>query len=171
MFGPGKAKDYMKKLNKNMAQPIPPLKQLGPTIETLLQEGVLFTDKQYQQLHPGQSLVKGWTLPDFWEQTTWPRDSNGINVRFGLPVVDEDEDELEDEEEEDYMVSAPPLRRTQKQYMETAPPMDADNDSGLSEDPESPPNPYVQNVVGVRGLQREIVDTKRDGVVFLSARW
>ena len=33
--------------------------------------------------------MRTWTLPEFWELTSWPFDSDRANVRFGFPVTDE----------------------------------------------------------------------------------
>ena len=53
-------------------------------------------------------LVREWSLKDFWEYTSWPRDSDGTgDTRYGLPVSETDDFDLvyaiskaEDEEDE-----------------------------------------------------------------------
>lgn len=40
-------------------------------------------------------FVREWSLKDFWEFTSWPRDANGEgNTRYGLPVLDTEDFDL-----------------------------------------------------------------------------
>lgn len=154
VFGRNEVKEYQSNIiksitssKKSMLQKEVTIPQnFGPmTLQKLLDGGVIYpaskkNDERY--------LIRGWSLKDFWEFMSWPRDSNGsINSRYGLPVIDEFESVF-------YNI----------------------NDSTEEEEPvkeEKPPkvstNPYVMEVVGVEGLQNDIVSQKRTGVLFLSA--
>jgi hypothetical protein len=146
-----------------------------------LQAGVVAPDsdkKGSSGTKDGGILVRDWSLPDYWELVTWPRDSaGGANVRYGFPVPDDlslvfedgadgsensnyvaaDKDDNDSTEVED-MISAPPLRggRTEEETMQP------------SETPEGS-NPYILNVVGVQGLQKHVIESERDCLLFLSA--
>ena len=101
-------------------------------------------------------------MQDFWEQLSWPRDSESGNVRFGFLVV-EDLDSLveeEDEEEEGRMISAPPKLVAGTVVPKIAP----DEFAGKH-------NPYVMDIKGLKDLNRQILDPKKDCVLFLSTAY
>jgi thiol-disulfide isomerase/thioredoxin len=105
-------------------------------------------------------LMRGWSLKDFWELTSWPRDSAGAgDTRYGLPVL-EDVDTIIQER----MVSEPPpfskkrFEEEEKKVREKQAKADAEN-------------PYVMTVRGVEGLQRDIIAAEKDCLLFLSAPW
>ena len=59
-------------------------------------------------MHQKSEAIRGWTLADFWEQTSWPRDSSGTsNTRYGLPVRDDPYEETDAR----FLVSESPFRR------------------------------------------------------------
>jgi hypothetical protein len=175
MFGPGKADDYAKKLDAGSfltspdVQPMPPLADLGWTMQSLLDNGIVFTEQQRKKMYSkSNKSVKGWSLSDFWEQSTWPRDSNGgANTRFGLPT--KDDPDLDD----DYMILEAPLRRLDnRKYV----PDDDMEDEDLKTSPlaaaaAAQKNPYVQDVIGVRGLEEDVMAQKKDCLMFLSAKF
>ena len=168
MFGPGKADEYAKKLEAPSflsspdVQPMPPLADLGCTVQSLLDNGIVFTEQQRKKMYSKSNVVKGWSLADFWEQSTWPRDSNGgANTRFGLPTKEDP-----DLEDEDLLLEAPLRRLDNRKYVPDV----------VEEDPipgKAPvqKNPYVQDVIGVRALQEDVMDQKMDGLIFLSAKF
>jgi thiol-disulfide isomerase/thioredoxin len=141
---------------------------LGSTVESLLNAGVIFPSRARDNLHQKSKSIRGWTLGDFWEQSTWPRDSSGsAQIRFGLPVV---EDPNLDEEP---LLAEPPSRRvgaTKSLYEQF--------DFGAKEDylEEAPPppvqeNPFVFQVAGVQGVRTEIMEEELDCILFLSAKF
>ncbi|KAG7348402.1 thioredoxin [Nitzschia inconspicua] len=183
--GPGKAEQYCEKignlsiLRKNKdSRLLPPPKSLGNTIETLLKAGTIFTEKQRRKLCSKKSnAIRGWSLADFWEATSWPRDASGTGtIRFGLPVRD---DPTEEDVEVEFMISESPYRQEQARAVSTDSDYDDIGDFGLKEAKKSASsqnrafqnNPYVLNVLGVDGLQSEIVDTKMDCIMFMSAKF
>jgi thiol-disulfide isomerase/thioredoxin len=177
--GPGMADKYSQDVgsisfqsNSRECRAFQPPSGIGKTLEILFQKGVVFTDKQRKKLCSKKSdAVRGWTLADFWEQTSWPRDSSGTgSLRFGLPA----REELLEEMDTEFMVSESPFRQ---QLMST----DAgDVDDGYdliggsdrsSSSQAIQDNPFVLNVVGVNGVDREIVKAEKDCIMFLSARF
>jgi thiol-disulfide isomerase/thioredoxin len=181
--GPGKTDEYSNKVgnlsflmsNQRDCQSIPPPSTLGKTLEKLMENGIIFTDKQRRKYCSKKSdALRGWSLSDFWEMTSWPRDSAGTGtVRYGLPV----RDDISDDDGE-FMLLESPYR---KQQTAIQPEEEYDEigqfDGKPSKESSSPRNraiqnnPYVLNVLGVEGLQSEIVETKSDSVVFMSAKF
>jgi hypothetical protein len=124
---------------------------------------VIFSEQQRKKVQQKSNIVRGWSLGDFWEQTSWPKDSAGTgSVRYGLPVV---EDRDLDEEP---LLSAAPGRpqRLDKTYEE----FDPDGKVKPAPTPDQE-NPFVRNVAGVSGMQDEIMDASKDSILFLSARF
>ena len=153
IFGPNKANEYMRRMLERTDIPhfVPP-KGLGATVETLLEKGICF---QYPDGNPKQRYIRGWDLKVYWEATTWPRDSaGGANIRFGFPVPD-DLDGIE----ERFMINEPPARQ--------APVLVQDSDA--TEEAEREARSFLVDVVGVSGLQSQIIDPELDCVLFLSA--
>lgn len=174
MFGPGKADDYAKRFEAASfwtspdVQPMPPLTDLGQTMQSLLENDIVFSEQQRKKLYAKSSkLVKGWSLADFWEQSTWPRDSNGgANTRFGLPT--KDDPNLEDDD----MLLEAPLRRLDNRKFVPDNMMEEEEDaSSKTKTAAAPKNPYVQDVIGVRGLEDDIMAQKKDCLIFLSAKF
>ncbi len=174
--GPRQADEYAKQVGQqsfhssnNDCQPILPWSNLGVTVDALLRSGVIFPSKTRDSLHKVSKSVRGWNLGDYWEQSTWPRDSSGSSqIRFGLPVV---EDPNLDEEP---LISEPPYRGTttlrktsysefdfgaKEDYLEDAPPLPIQD------------NPFVYEVAGVQGVRTEIIEEQLDCILFLSAKF
>lgn len=170
-FGPGKVKnhlkDILKQLDKQPAtfQSIVPPPSFGQTVETLLQKGIVYRNNK-DFLNQNNLLLRGWSLKDFMEVSMWPTDSSGGGsrmVRFGLPVL-EDEEEDESLGDEFTMISAPP--KTAKTEFIAQEAWDKEIQEGEDKDLQ---NPNVKKIVGEQGLYDEIVKEKRDCVLFLSA--
>jgi hypothetical protein len=146
IFGPGKAQKHTDSMRVSLQQHgFAPPKWFGTTLQDLLAKNVLYTGKLLQQ-NKNKVWARGWSLSEYWETATWPRDSSGINVRYGLPVLDEDDfqeeaETVEEEEEEDVSTT-----------------VDSDN-------------PYVLEIIGVNGLQKEIIDAQQDCVLYLTANF
>jgi thiol-disulfide isomerase/thioredoxin len=164
--GPGRADEYLKRLSNPSflgnpdCQNISPPKDFGTTMTMIFEAGIVFSEKQRKKLHQKSDIVKGWSLSDFWEHTTWPRDSNGNgNTRFGLPV-------LEDRDPEDEpLISDNPRQFPRREFEESEP-----SDMKIAPQP-AQNNPYVLNVAGVYGMTTEIVDKELDSIMYLSAKF
>jgi len=173
--GPGKADDYAKNAansgfdKEEDSRQIPPPKDIGNSITALLENGVLFTQAERKKLYSKSEIVRGWTLGDFWEKTRWPRDASGsLDVRFGLPVISFDEEEeaeqaellarLDDAPSSSFEILAAKKRQLRDDTFEEAP-QPIQN------------NPHVFHINGVSGLNLVIRDTKKDCILFLSARF
>ena len=186
MFGPGKVDEYIKRLENPTfvhgpdCQPILPPTHVGKTIQTLLEKGILFTSNQRKKWSPKSDIVRGWNMADFWEQTTWPRDSSGGgNTRFGFPVKESFEDL---EAMGAVRVLAPPSKRPlQRQYVPSTPLIDREPSTSSPTSPEEvgehqqlptqQKNPFVKDIAGVRGMQQDIMNAQLDCLLFLSAKF
>lgn len=165
--GPGHCDKYLQNvsrqsfLNSPDCQPVFPPGKVGYTVESMLKNGVIFSEAQRKKMLKKTDCVRGWTLNDFWEQTRWPRDSSGSGVRYGLPVVEEPDPDLEP------MISEPPSRMLNYQYVESV--------SAQESEPQPPTpvqdNPYVVPIVSVSGMKSEIEDTGIHCIMFLSAKF
>lgn len=155
LFGPGAAKNYLSQLlqattgGKENNWLIPP-PGLGGTVSALLNSGItLSVDGKLD----GGMFASGWSLPAFWESTTWPRDTEGGGGRFGMPVIRDlldyydvmdDNDNFEEDSIKEIVAAS-------------------SNDNFDDE------NPFVRTVVGVTGLQQRIMMPQEDCLLFLSA--
>jgi len=147
LFGPGKVKEHLQRISKNSARAtsIRPPNGFGKTVQTLLENGITLSWKS-----DGEGIIRSWSVPQFWELASWPRDAAGSNVRFGLPVVDDLDtisNELEMFEEGEREKEKEELQQVEK----------------------SNSNPFVEEISGVNGLAQNIVDEKRNALLFLSA--
>ena len=182
--GPGKTDKYSQKVGNlsflaqsRDSQPLPPPKSIGNTLEKLLGNGVLFPENKRRKIAAKKSsAIRGWTLGDFWESTSWPRDSSGTGtVRYGLPV----REDLSDTEEDEFVISEAPYRPEQARAVTRDHDIDEIGDFGLKEAKKSSStqnraiqnNPYVLNVLGVEGLRSEIVENEMDAIMFMSAKF
>ena len=178
LFGPGKANTHVKAMESMSLQKcwnLVPSAGFGPTtLQTLLDNNVLFPAKGGKAAASSSSaavVARGWDMKDFWEETSWPRDSSGTGVRYGLPVLDDDEED--DEEDDDYMDS---FQRKQMQIRSTSLRTRIGSEGGMDDDEvqkqtemdES--NPYVTKIIGVDGLASNILSRRRSSVIFVSMR-
>jgi len=147
--------------NKNSMRSIVPPKQFGAlTLQKLLDGGVIFKNKKKS------AWIQSWSLKDFWEYTSWPRDSTaGANVRYGLPIVEE-LDVVVDENgaprsssKKEEMISAPSKRIP---GATPAPPKD---------EFEGQKNPYILGIEGLDELENVILSQEKDCILFLSASY
>ena len=154
LFGPNAVNQYMFKVQERNDLPqFKPPSGLGTTVETLIKQGIFFN---YPEGNPGKVYIRGWTLKQYWEAMTWPRDSaGGANIRFGFPIP-EDLDGIE----ERFMINEPPSRQA-------ATLVDIDVEANEAKEDEA--SPFLVKVVGIKGLQSEIIEPRRNCLLFLSA--
>lgn len=178
LFGPRKAEDHVKSLAQQLDEArvisprpfryaSPPPVGLGFTVQNLLERGVVFPNTA-NKVGTAKSSVyaRGWSLSDFWEFTTWPRDTTG-DVRYGLPVLTEAEFGLM----RTVAVQAAYSVRRPKADESIEPQADVeDSDEGSGGDIVSA-NPFVTDIGSIEELQRIIVSSQRDCVLFLSATY
>ena len=162
LFGPGKANAHVKSMESisstKKCMNIIPSSGFGPsTLQVLLENNILFSSSKNANK---DVAVRGWELKDFWEETSWPRDSSGTGVRYGLPVVEEKDDD-ENLEEELMQLQ----RRTR---LGTEGGMDDKEVQKQSKVDDF--NPFVTQIVGVDGLADNIISRQRDSVVFVAMR-
>jgi thiol-disulfide isomerase/thioredoxin len=178
LWGPAKAKDHVNQLQNRARQATAAYFDspvgLGCTVQTLLEQGRLLSPpKEFKAATTADSVfVRGWSLKDFWEYTTWPRDAVS-NVRFGFPgpernmydYGDDEDDEnngiydVYNENGERSMISAPPMnpQDLRPEMFQTA-----------GEDDDDANNPYIVQISSVKGLQKLVAD-EMTCVLFLSA--
>lgn len=173
--GPRKAEGYSEKVGdpaflrkSHESQSIFPPRDIGSTLETLMKNNVILTEKQRSKACSKKSdAIRGWSLSDFWEQISWPRDSSGSGAtRFGLPVR---EDPFEIEEEDEFLYSKALYDGLDDDFddiddfdlLSSSNPKDRANQS----------NPFVSNIMDIDGFQSDIVDTEKNCIVFMSAKF
>ncbi len=160
LFGPGKANSYVKSIesiSSNRCLNLIPSPGFGSsTLQVLLNNNVLFATKGTKH-----TAVRGWDLKDFWEETSWPRDSSGAGVRFGLPVPEED-DLDESFRMEQLQLQSRRIRVGSEGGMDEK---EVQAQSAVDEE-----NPYVAQIVGVEGLAEKITSKRRSCVVFVAMR-
>jgi thiol-disulfide isomerase/thioredoxin len=150
LFGPGKVKDHIRQVPQQKFTAIIPPPNFGRTVETLLAKGITHTWNL-----EGKELMRSWSIPKFWELTSWPRDSDGAsNVRFGFPVADnldsmfDFNDDGDDDEDDDEL------------------------SSDLTEATASSTNPFVTEISSIQDLSRTMMkQSDKDFLLFLSAKY
>eukprot|EP00581_Thalassiosira_minuscula_P012331 CAMPEP_0183720938 /NCGR_PEP_ID=MMETSP0737-20130205/13417_1 /TAXON_ID=385413 /ORGANISM="Thalassiosira miniscula, Strain CCMP1093" /LENGTH=575 /DNA_ID=CAMNT_0025950893 /DNA_START=98 /DNA_END=1825 /DNA_ORIENTATION=- len=160
-FGPGKANSHVKSmesLSPKQCTPLVPSREFGPsTLHILLENNVLFSTKNNKP-----TAVRGWTMKEFWEETSWPRDSSGTGVRFGLPVVEEEDlDEVFRREQFE-------LQNNRGTRLGSEGGMDQKEVTVQSKIDNN--NPYVTQIVGVEGLAENVISKQKNCVVFVAMR-
>jgi len=155
IWGRVKANNYAKNVEQRVKSSqltpctssfLPPRHFGKKTLQTLLDAGIIYKGGGKSS----EVFMFGWNMGDFWELVSWPRDAEGGNVRFGLPVV-ADLDELMDE--------TPKLSSVEK----------------ISEIPRGDfveeRNPFVVDVTDLKDLNDKILHPKKDCILFLSAAY
>jgi len=132
---------------------VSPKKFGSGTVEPLLHKGILSPSESKRS----DVSFRGWSLEDYWEHISWPRDSVDGVTRFGLPVVEDLEflnQELADEE----MIKAAQARSEESE----SPP-------SSTHEEENGKNPFVHDIHGFEGLQKDILFPGKDCILFLTA--
>jgi thiol-disulfide isomerase/thioredoxin len=157
IFGPGKANAHIKSLESIDTQkctPLVPSGDFGQTLQVLLGNKIIYPSKSSKP-----TVTRGWSLKEYWEETSWPRDSNGSGVRYGMPTVEEEDlDELFRRER--IMLS----RRM------AAVDQDEEEEEGRAVAVKVEENPYVKQITGTRGLSEEVIMQRKNAVVFVAMR-
>lgn len=170
--GPGKADGYTKRVSEPGfvtnpdCQSIPPPVDIGSSMERLLKKGVIFSEQQRKKFYAKSDIVRGWSLADFWENTRWPRDASGADVRFGLPTIDDDDEDVP-------LLSEPPPKNFERIAVGRLLRKESLSDVDDGEEAPTPvqENPHVYQISGVSGLKSEIIDQNKDSILFLSAKF
>lgn len=166
LFGPGKANTHVKAMESislERCRNLVPSAGFGPsTLHSLFENNILFPAKGNGV--KSSVVARGWDMKDFWEETSWPRDSSGTGVRYGLPVLDEDED-VDEASQLEQMQSRSTNVRTR-----------IGGEGGMDDEEVQlqteidDQNPHVTKIVGVDGLASNILSRRRSSVVFVSMR-
>ena len=161
LFGPGKANAHVKAMESvSLAKCTSLVPSLGfgtSTLQTLLNSNVIFSSKNNKPI-----VARGWTMRDFWEETSWPRDSSGTGIRYGFPVVEEEDlDEIFRKEQE---------RMQQRTRVGSTEGGGMDDDETSKQLLIDQKNPYVTQIIGVDGLAQEVISKQKDCVIFVAMR-
>lgn len=182
LSGSGRAKEHLQKLSGSQLPQPPAPRHLGTTIQSLLEAGITWPVNKIPistvKQEGFEATVRGWTVGDYWESSTWPRDIEA-NARFGFPTTKFSvwmEEKQDEEEGEMVMRDTSPLLnmlREQKNdpLRDNTPRTKKPQSEALAaakERQEQNPHKILQ-FQGVRGLQDYIVDAELSGCVFLSA--
>jgi len=148
IFGRNKADKHIKSAESSSTTArhiVPPTRFGSLTLQRLLDGGIIFKNKKKDV------WIQSWSLKDFWEYTSWPRDTSGnSSVRFGLPVVEESNISPDISE---------PLRPV------------SDSPTLLADEYKEKKNPYVLAIKGLDELESKILSKERNCILFLSASW
>jgi len=157
IFGPGKANAHVKSLeNLNPQKCIPLIPSSGfgkMTLQVLLDNKIIYPSRSNKAI-----VTRGWSMKDFWEETSWPRDSNGSGVRFGMPVIDEEDLDAVFRREQLSM-------QRRSRFVEKE-----ENDGQPAVQAKVEENPFVTQIVGTEDLADIIIDQRKDSVVFVAMR-
>ena len=170
LWGPGKAKEYLKSLDskvRNAASSTLPVTGLGALVEELLQAKLVAPVSSLETVASADrstTWVRGWSLKGTWEANTWPSNTDG--TRYGFPTLDDDDDDEFDE----YIVRRENLPSRVKSRSETAvQDQEAKRVGTRSQMQPSSTSPYVMSVYGTEGLEKDIVEPELDCILFMSA--
>ena len=189
IFGPGKVNSYVKSTtsntsksnsnnnNSNKCLNLIPSPGFGPsTLQVLLENNVIYSNNKNKE----SISIRKWEIQDFWEETSWPRDNSGTGIRYGLPVLsdedDDDDDDDEDELDESFRNIDQPLSWAVKQQRQQKLGTRVGSVGGMDEQEVQRQtivdntNPYVTQIVGIDGLATNIIYPRRNSVVFVAMR-
>ena len=145
----------------------------------LLESGNVFFD---EKIKTGSVNIRGSDARDLLESTTWPRDSEGVNVRYGFPPVigfeddedyDEDYDEDFDEDDDEDYSGDEDERNDGTEYFGGEEDEDT-KEIGEEQDRMTKLKTSAAQVRSITKLQEvssEIMETESNAVLFLSAPW
>jgi len=160
-FGPSSVKTHLQLLaaggqtSSSSSSTILPPKNFGTTVQTLFDNDITYSwnknnfNWNKENKKDDAIFLRTWTLSEFWELASWPRDASGSNIRFGFPAV------------EDLNTIANEL-----EYLE-----EDEQEEEESITTTSQKNPFVMDINGVNGLVHDIIETEQTALLFLSAPW
>ena len=160
LLGPTKASNYINKLvqqdettmsDNTILWHAPPPDGLGACVQRLLDAGLILDNKAMTSKinsnnkndTSSATRIQGWSLADYWQSVTWPRDASYANVRFGLPTPpDGMQDDYGDDEDDDVDIT-----KSDRQA-----------------------NPYIFTITnGLEGLDKTVVQPRQTCIIFLTA--
>ena len=173
IFGPGKAKKYENalknvltdgKLKSALTEIVPPPDYASRVLAPLFESNFLYkTPGTFQATK--DMIIRTWSVKDFWECSTWPREVEGAFTRFGLPEgrsVEQVYDENEEEDDEDVTEELSKEITSSKTKSKQKPAPKGTDSSTRN-------NPFILDIDGVDDLESTIMNQKQDALIFLSA--
>lgn len=171
LWGPGKAKEYLKSLSgkaKTAPTATLPVAGWGTLVEQLLQAGLVAPSLHTVDQTKGSTIwIRGWSLKNTWEANTWPSNTDG--TRFGFPELEDDEDD-EDEEDDFVVVNTENLpSRVQPRSESARQQQESNRASTVSRAQPSSVSPFIKSVYGPEGLEEDVIKPELDCILFMSA--
>jgi len=180
---------------KGVIPSVPPPRNFGATMQSLLDKNVIYPAGSNEVGSQGDksTFVRGWSLSDLTELKTWPRASEGAG-RFGFPVIDLNAPRIrpvkeakkgiahdvekvvaEDANKDDtYEEESPTSELTSSEsMMETT--VNATSTRQIkvtkSSSKKVSSNPYVTTISSASELNQNIVEARRNCILFLTASY
>jgi len=182
---------------KGVIPSVPPPRNFGATVQSLLNQNVIYPAGSNEVGNQGNksTFVRGWSLSDFSETKTWPRASEGAG-RFGFPVIDLKAPRIravvkEMKEDNTHVIqgeraaaaptkndavvanehsSTAELLTSSESMMETTVNATSTRQIKVTTN-KSTTNPYVTTIHSASELNQNIVEARRNCILFLTASY
>jgi len=181
--------------SKGVIPSVPPPKNFGVTMQSLLDKNVIFPAGSNEVGSQGDksTFVRGWSLSDLTELKTWPRASEGAG-RFGFPVIDLNAPRIRPVKETKKVI-APAVEKIVAEdankdnaYEEESPTSELTSSESMMEttvnatstrqikvtkssSKKVSSNPYVTTISSASELNQNIVEARRNCILFLTASY
>ena len=161
LFGPGKANDYIAAMGRAVSSKTNKICDIIPPSDFASRILIPLLERKITYKQPGsfeatkEILLRGWSLKDFWEFSTWPHEEKGaFNTfdRYGLPAGDAIERIFSDK------VNS--ILLNEEEELTKQEPENVSKEKG---------NPFILDIEGVSDLENTVMLENRDAVIFLSA--
>jgi len=154
-----------------LEQIAPPESLSSLTLQKLLDGEIVFPlkiDRGGLLSGSGERIaMRGWSIGNFMEQTSWPRDADsGTNTRFGLPSIDDvDMDAVYKEDDDEVTGQWVNMLSDSVGAPQPTPAPAVVQDAPRSD------NPFVSDLGGIGDLNEQVLSQKEDCMLFLTAPW
>jgi thiol-disulfide isomerase/thioredoxin len=180
---------------KGVIPSVPPPRNFGATVQSLLNQNVVYPAGSNEVGSQGKksTFVRGWSLTDLTEMKSWPRASEGAG-RFGFPMIDlkarrirpvketkkdnapvAEKIAADDATKHDAVVAvASPtseLLTSSESMMETTTNATSTKQIKVITNKSTTKNPYVTTIHSASELNQNIVEARRNCILFLTASY
>jgi len=180
---------------KGVIPSVPPPKDFGATMQSLLDKNVIYPagSNEVGSQVDKSTFVRGWSLSDLTELKTWPRASEGAG-RFGFPVIDLNAPRIRPVKETKKVI-APAVEKIVAEdankddaYEEESPTSELTSSESMMEttvnatstrqikvtkssSKKVSSNPYVTTISSASELNQNIVEARRNCILFITASY
>jgi len=180
---------------KGVIPSVPPPQDFGATMQSLLDKNVIYPagSNEVGSQVDKSTFVRGWSLSDLTELKTWPRASEGAG-RFGFPVIDLNAPRIRPVKETKKVI-APAVEKIVAEdankddaYEEESPTSELTSSESMMEttvnatstrqikvtkssSKKVSSNPYVTTISSASELNQNIVEARRNCILFLTASY